>query len=101
MCIIEFLQEEVTFGIDPDGPVVVDVDDGDEVVVPPVNCPLSSEHYQALTNSVDLLADLSAYAQDLYLAALQFVNSHVQQLTAIQLCSYSSLTFVMLDFFNE
>ena len=65
------------FGIDHDGPIVVDTNDDDEIIVPAVNCPLSTEHYQALTNSVDPLADSSTYAQDLYLAALEFVNTHI------------------------
>ena len=65
------------FGIDHDGPIVVDTSYGDEIVVPAVNCPLSTEHYQALTNSVDSLLDSSTYAQVLYLAALQFINTHI------------------------
>ena len=45
------------FGIDHDGPIVLDTSDDDEIVVPALNCPLSTEHYQPVTNSVDLLAD--------------------------------------------
>jgi hypothetical protein len=66
------------YGIDEDGPTVVDPDQP-YVHVPEVACPLDTANLQALTAQINPLTDDGYYGNNLYLQVLDFIHQRIAQ----------------------
>jgi len=64
------------YGIDWEGPHVLDFEDENLVQVPRIPCPLSDETYHVLLSSINPLTESHVYAEDLYIRVLDFVTTH-------------------------
>ena len=61
------------YGIDWDGPPVVDVDEG--VTVPSTTAPLSNEYMDTLRSMVDPLSECEDHGVTFYVAVREFVRA--------------------------
>ena len=67
-----------TYGIDWNGPLAVSRNDDDyEVAVPYIQCPLADGLLDDLQETVHPLDESLNHGIDLYISALQFVNSRL------------------------
>ena len=64
------------YGIDWEGPVPAEDFDIDVIDVPETTCPLSREYVDELTRMVDPLRNSDLYGIDIYLDAIEYVNTH-------------------------
>ena len=65
------------YGIDWDGPIVVEEEDADQVIVPECGTLLTEEDYATLQEEVQPLADSQNYGIDLFHAAVSFVQNFI------------------------
>ena len=76
--ILFFQHEMASHGIDWDGPLPENVDNGGEgtVEVPQTVCPLSEDRYRELSLLVDPLRSSECYGIDIYTDVLSFFNEN-------------------------
>jgi len=65
------------YGIDWDGPLVLEEGDAEQVTVPESTCPLTEEEYRILEKTVSPLAESQTYGLDLYSDAVCLVQDMV------------------------
>lgn len=70
-------QDVEDYGIDWDGPLVLEEDDAEQVTVPESTCPLTEEEYRILEDTVSPLAESQTYGLDLYSDAVCLVQDMV------------------------
>lgn len=74
-----FLQQDEiqAYGIDIEGPVPDDHDDGSNAVeVPITSNPLEPNHYQQMCAAIDPLRPSDSYGIDIYMEVVSFIETH-------------------------